>query len=250
MKRTKLAVIVSSLILFGCTTTNVIKDNSGSKIVDLLHAHYAEEVLQAVNRLADSEDRNTVNVITPYNQNQVPVQQSYSGKVVETKKIVIPDTYPQKQWRDNQAVATKTVKSNDYKNQSADDSLLTPQARVEVKAQGHNLTTQNAKLISDNKLLRDDMKVTQNTARLAKTQAEKEVEVARLKSLKEIQKVEKALDQEVSKAQAKASSQIKAIEDSASSSKIEIREISSEVVENPTPELLQQAKERNAVVIQ
>lgn len=102
---------LSALVLSGCTTTIVERDTSGTKVVDVLYAKYAQEVQTALNRLADTEDLNKVNVLSAYDTNNVPLNQSYSGTVIKQNKIIIPDTYPQTQWRDD---AVNTYGTSNY----------------------------------------------------------------------------------------------------------------------------------------
>lgn len=104
MKLKKL--LISSFVivtLSGCTTTLVERDTSGTRVVDVLYAKYAQEVQTALNRLADTEDLNKVNVLASYDTNTIAENQSYNGVVTKQNKIVIPDTYPQTQWRDDAA---------------------------------------------------------------------------------------------------------------------------------------------------
>lgn len=106
-KNTILLTAIASLVLAGCSSTTVVKDISGPQVVDVMYAKFAQEVTTALNRLADVEDLNKVNVINDYNANSDPLNKSYSGTVAQQKKIVIPDTYPQTQWR-NDGVTTTT----------------------------------------------------------------------------------------------------------------------------------------------
>lgn len=229
MKLTKIALSTAvMLVLAGCSSTTVVKDNSGSKIVDVLHAHYAEQILQAINRVADSQDQNKVNVVTPYNRNTTPINQSYNGQVTQTKKIVMPDTYPQKDWRDDERTTTTKVSAAEY--QSVNQGVFTPTAKAQIEAQQAELSSKNGTLIHQNKELRDDIKATQTTAKLAKTQAEKDVEAARLKALQEKQRIEVSAANDVRKVEAAASNQIKAIE-------------------APAPKPINPNAERNPVVI-
>lgn len=192
----------------GCSTT-VLKDTSGTKIVDVLHAHYSEQILQAINRVADSKDQNNVNVITPYNRNTTPINQSYNGQVAQTKKIVMPDTYPQKAWRDDESKTTTFVKAGESLKS---DGVFTPTAKAQIEAQHQELSSKNSNLITQNKVLRDDIKTTQNTVKIAKTQAEKDVELTRLKALQEKQKIEANTTKDVKQVEAAASSKIKSVE--------------------------------------
>lgn len=212
MKKKFIIATLSALVLAGCTTTKVVKDTSGSKIVDILHAKYAEEVLQAMNRLADSQDMNKVNVLTAYNQNNTPLNKSYSGVVNKQKKIVVPDVYPQKKWRNNKSTTVQNIKAQDYKNQAADDSALTPEAKVQVVNQGQQLTTQNGLLITENKVLREDMKSSQVTAKIAKTESEKELEKVRKHAAEEKAKIEKELAKQVEEATKRTALKIQKIE--------------------------------------
>ena len=102
MKKTTIALtVLSSILLVSCSTTTVVKDISGPQVVDVMYAKFAQEVTHALNRLADVEDMNKVNVINDYNANLDPLNKSYSGTVAKQNKIVIPDTYPQTQWRND-----------------------------------------------------------------------------------------------------------------------------------------------------
>lgn len=222
---------ISALVLAGCSSTTVLKDTSGSKIVDVLHAHYAEQILQSINRVADSQDQNHVNVVTPYNRNTVPLEQSYNGQVTQTKKIVMPDVYPQKDWRDDERTTTKVIPSEQYQMQSANNGVFTPTVKAQIESQQRDLSNRNGALITQNKVLRDDMKTTQVTAKIAKTQAEKEVTAARVQALKEKQRIETSIASDVKKVEAAASTKIKAIE-------------------TPVAEPLKTEPTRNPVVIQ
>lgn len=105
-KNTILLTAIASLVLAGCSSTTVVKDISGPQVVDVMYAKFAQEVTTALNRLADVEDLNKVNVINDYNANLDPLNKSYSGTVAQQKKIVIPDTYPQTQWRNDGVTTT------------------------------------------------------------------------------------------------------------------------------------------------
>lgn len=244
-KKTTLASLVLVSLLAGCSTT-VVKDQSGSKIVDVLHAHYAEKVLQAMNRIADSEDRNTVNVLTPYNRNTVPLEQSYSGTVTAQRKIIMPDTYPQKDWRDDEKQTVRKVSAQ----QAMNDANLTPTAKAQVVAQGNDLTTQNGRLISQNKDLRDDIKTTKNNAKLAITQSEKEVEAARLAALQEKQRIETSLSQQVSNLEKQASGQISNIQQAVPTVKATAANTVNTVQQATSPAVKTTTKARQAVVVQ
>ena len=107
MKKTTIALtVLSSILLVGCSSTTVVKDISGPQVVDVMYAKFAQEVTHALNRLADVEDMNKVNVINDYNANLDPLNKSYSGTVAKQNKIVIPDTYPQTQWRNDGVQST------------------------------------------------------------------------------------------------------------------------------------------------
>lgn len=244
-KKTTLASLVLVSLLAGCSTT-VVKDQSGSKIVDVLHAHYAEKVLQAMNRIADSEDRNTVNVLTPYNRNTVPLEQSYSGTVTAQRKIIMPDTYPQKDWRDDEKQTVRKVSAQQVMN----DANLTPTAKAQVVAQGNDLTTQNGRLISQNKDLRDDIKTTKTNAKLAITQSEKEVEAARLAALQEKQRIETSLSQQVSNLEKQASGQISNIQQAVPTVKATAANTVNTVQQATSPAVKTTTKARQAVVVQ
>lgn len=244
-KKTTLASLVLVSLLAGCSTT-VVKDQSGSKIVDVLHAHYAEKVLQAMNRIADSEDRNTVNVLTPYNRNTVPLEQSYSGTVTAQRKIIMPDTYPQKDWRDDEKQTVRKVSAQ----QAMNDSNLTPTAKAQVVAQGNDLTTQNGRLISQNKDLRDDIKTTKTNAKLAITQSEKDVEAARLAALQEKQRIETSLSQQVSNLEKQASGQISNIQQAVPTVKATAANTVNTVQQATSPAVKTTTKARQAVVVQ
>lgn len=244
-KKTTLASLVLVSLLAGCSTT-VVKDQSGSKIVDVLHAHYAEKVLQAMNRIADSEDRNTVNVLTPYNRNTVPLEQSYSGTVTAQRKIVMPDTYPQKDWRDNEKQTVRKVSAK----QAMNDANLTPTAKAQVVTQGNDLTTQNGRLISQNKDLRDDIKTTKANAKLAITQSEKDVEAARLAALQEKQRIETSLSQQVSNLEKQASGQISNIQQAVPTVKATAANTVNTVQQATSSAVKTTTKARQAVVVQ
>lgn len=244
-KKTTLASLVLVSLLAGCSTT-VVKDQSGSKIVDVLHAHYAEKVLQAMNRIADSEDRNTVNVLTPYNRNTVPLEQSYSGTVTAQRKIIMPDTYPQKDWRDDEKQTVRKVSAQ----QAMNDANLTPTAKAQVVAQGNDLTTQNGRLISQNKDLRDDIKTTKTNAKLAITQSEKEVEAARLAALQEKQRIETSLSQQVSNLEKQASGQISNIQQAVPTVKSTAANAVNTVQQATSSAVKTTTKARQAVVVQ
>ena len=196
--------VVSCLILSGCTTTMVVKDNSGSKIVDVLYAHYSEEVVQSLNKLADSRDKNTVNTVVPYNQNNIPLTHSYSGKVIKHKKIIVPDTYPQKKWRTDKKTYVKKITNEYYKNQGVEDRFLTSPIKGKVNNYSDRLKEINGKQITINKKLRDDMEVTQKYVSKQKKQLKKEIYQSEVNAHNAKKQIKQALDKEVIKAEVEA----------------------------------------------
>lgn len=134
-KTTLLLTIAASAVLAGCSSTTVVKDISGPKVVDVMYAKFAQEVTTALNRLADVEDMNKVNVINDYNANKEPLNQSYSGTVSRQNKIVIPDTYPQTQWRNDGVNASVASTAHQAVNQTtaAVQQPLPPQQSAPVQ---------------------------------------------------------------------------------------------------------------------
>lgn len=133
MKKKLLALAVSSLALTACSTTTVVKDISGPQVVDVMYAKFAQEVTTALNRLADVEDMNRVNVINAHNANTQPINDSYTGTVVKQNKIIVPDTYPQTQWRNDGVRGTAEDAKQLLKSQ-LDDDHPAPKSEAAVKA--------------------------------------------------------------------------------------------------------------------
>lgn len=119
MKKRLLCILIGSAVLTGCSTTTVVKDISGPEVVDVMYAKFAQEVTTAINRLADVEDMNKVNVINAHNANTQPLNESYNGTVSRQNKIIVPDTYPQTQWRNDGVTTTTEDAARAVKNTAA-----------------------------------------------------------------------------------------------------------------------------------
>lgn len=132
-KKKTLLTVAATAILSACSSTTVVKDISGPKVVDVMYAKFAEEVQTALNRLADVEDMNKVNVINALNANTQPLNESYNGTVEAQRSIRIPDTYPQTQWR------------NDGVNTTAQDSVQAIKDTAEKQEEQRSVLQQAVK---------------------------------------------------------------------------------------------------------
>lgn len=141
MKKRLLCILIGSAVLAGCSTTTVVKDISGPEVVDVMYAKFAQEVTTAMNRLADVEDMNKVNVINAHNANTQPLNESYNGTVARQNKIIVPDTYPQTQWRNDGVTTTTEDAARAVKNTAA---INAPVKQAESVAQSTLVTQSTA----------------------------------------------------------------------------------------------------------
>lgn len=139
MKKRLLCILIGSAVLTGCSTTTVVKDISGPEVVDVMYAKFAQEVTTAMNRLADVEDMNKVNVINAHNANTQPLNESYNGTVSRQNKIIVPDTYPQTQWRNDGVTTTTEDAARAVKNTAA---INAPVKQAEPVSQSTTPTVQ------------------------------------------------------------------------------------------------------------
>lgn len=131
MKLKKLMITLGAVtVLSACSSTTVVKDVSGPQVVDVMYSKFAQEVTTALNRLADVEDMNKVNVMSAYNTNSQPINKSYNGTVSRQNRIVIPDTYPQTAWR-NDGVATSVEDAKKVIQATAEQQAAKSKAEAE-----------------------------------------------------------------------------------------------------------------------
>lgn len=153
MKKNKiLLTVIASVVFAGCSTTTVVKDISGPEVVDVMYAKFAQEITTALNRLADVEDLNKVNVINDYHANLDPLNKSYNGMVSQQNKIVIPDTYPQTQWRNDGVTTTGQDMARAVTQTQAQREVVSPQQTVPVSQVKSQSVVNDAIARSNNKI--------------------------------------------------------------------------------------------------